>query len=98
MPIRRSPVADVLADLAGALRVTDMTWPRDDDEDFLDNRALAWSRCRDYLPDWSEPTDPSEPQRGRLIQNFATSSRLDDDVSRSLAGLPRLGAIVLEPR
>ena len=87
MRIRQAPVAEVLADLAGALRVTDMTWPRNDDDDFLDNRALAWSRCREYLSDWPEPTDLSEPQRRRLIQDFATSSGLDGDVSRLLAEL-----------
>jgi hypothetical protein len=43
------------------MAVTDMTWPRNDDEDFLSHRALAWSRCRDHLPDWPEPTDLSEP-------------------------------------
>ena len=35
MPIRQAPVSEVLADLAHALRMTDMTWPRNDDEDFL---------------------------------------------------------------
>jgi hypothetical protein len=49
MPITEQPVADVLADLASALRMTDMTWPRQDDGGFLDHRALAWSRCRDHL-------------------------------------------------
>ncbi|MDX3109211.1 hypothetical protein ACIBO5_38625 [Nonomuraea angiospora] len=50
MPISQAPVADVLADLAAALRTTDITWPRNDDENFIDNRALAWSRCRSHLP------------------------------------------------
>jgi hypothetical protein len=87
MPIRQAPLAEVLADLAGALRITDMTWPRNDDEDFLDNRALAWSRCRDHLPDWPDITDLPQQQRDRLIQDFVTNSGLDDDVSRSLAEL-----------
>ncbi|WP_293010601.1 hypothetical protein [Mycobacterium sp.] len=87
MPIRQAPVAEVLADLAHALRMTDMTWPRNDDEDFLDNRALAWSRCRDHLPDWPNPTELTEPQRRDLIQDFATHSGRDDPVSRSLAEL-----------
>ena len=87
MPIRQAPLAEVLADLAGALRITDMTWPRNDDEDFLDNRALAWSRCRDHLPDWPDITDLPQQQRDRLIQDFVTNSGLDDDVSRSLTEL-----------
>ena len=87
MPIRPAPITEVLGDLAHALRVTDMTWPRNDDEDFLDNRALAWSRCRDHLPDWPDHTELSEPQRRQLIQDFVTDSGRDDPVSRSLAEL-----------
>jgi hypothetical protein len=87
MPIRQAPVADVLADLAHALRLTDMTWPRNDDTDFLDNRALAWSRCHDHLPDWPEHTELSDHQRHRLIDDFATNTGSADDVSRSLAEL-----------
>lgn len=87
MPMRPAPVTDVLGDLAHALRVTDMTWPRNDDEDFLDTRALAWSRCRDHLPDWPDHTELPEPQRRQLIQDFATDSGRDDQVSRSLAEL-----------
>lgn len=41
MPLQSAPVAEVLADLANALRTTDMTWPRTDDEDFCDHRALG---------------------------------------------------------
>jgi hypothetical protein len=87
MPIRQAPVTDVLGDLAHALRATDMTWPRNDDEDFLDNRALAWSRCRDHLPDWPDHTELPEPQRRQLISDFAADSGCDDEVSRSLAEL-----------
>jgi hypothetical protein len=61
MPIRPAQVTDVLGDLAHALRVTDMTWPRNNDEDFLDTRAPAWSRCRDHYP--TGPTTPSCPNR-----------------------------------
>jgi hypothetical protein len=87
MPIRQAPAPDVLGDLAHALRTTDMTWPRNDDEDFLDNRALAWSRCREHLPDWPDHTEVPESQRRQLIQDFATDSGRDDPVSRSLAEL-----------
>lgn len=51
MPVVEVPVPQALADLAGALRTTDMYWPRHDDEDFVEVRALAWSRCREFLPD-----------------------------------------------
>ena len=106
MPMRQAPVTDVLGDLAHALRVTDMTWPRNDDEDFLDTRALAWSRCRDHLPDWPDHAELPELQRRQLIQDFATDSGRDDQVSRSLAellldygeGYIGAGHLVLEPR
>lgn len=52
MPAVECPVDVVLAELADALRVTDMTWPRHDDEGFVELRALAWSRCRPRLPDF----------------------------------------------
>jgi hypothetical protein len=88
MPISKQPVADVLADLADALNITDITWPRNDDEDFADNRALAWSRCREHFStDWSEPDGLPDSERHRLIDEFAASSGLDDEVSRSLADL-----------
>ncbi|WP_433435816.1 hypothetical protein [Nonomuraea sp. CA-141351] len=87
MPISQAPVADVLADLADVLRTTDITWPRNDDENFVDNRALAWSRCRDHLPDWPERDSLPEAERHRLIQQFITANNLDDEVSRSLAEL-----------
>jgi hypothetical protein len=93
MPITTQPVAPVLAELADALRTTDMTWPRNDDGDFLTHRALAWSRCRDHLPDWPEHTELSEAERDRLIQQFTTTTASGADnpahaeVVRSLAEL-----------
>lgn len=87
MPITQAPVAEVLADLADALRTTDITWPRNDDEDFVDNRALAWSRCRDHLPPWPQRDSLPEAERHRLIQEFTAANHPDDDVSRSLAEL-----------
>jgi hypothetical protein len=88
MPISKQPVADVLADLADALNITDITWPRNDDEDFVGSRALAWSRCREHFSfDWNEPDGLPDSERHRLIGEFAASSRLDDEVSRSLADL-----------
>ena len=87
MPLQSTPVAEVLADLAHALRNTDMTWPRTDDEDFCDHRALAWSRCRDYLPEWPEHAGLPEQRRRKLVEDFLTDIGSDDDVSRSLAEL-----------
>lgn len=88
MPIAGQSVTDVLADLADALRITDITWPRNDDEDFVSNRALAWSRCREYLSsDWTEPAGLPDSERRRLIDEFAASSGHDDEVTRSLADL-----------
>jgi hypothetical protein len=87
MPITEQPVTGVLADLAGALRTTDITWPRNDDDDFVDNRALAWSRCRDHLPDWPREERLPDSERHRLIDEFTTTSGRDDEVTRSLTGL-----------
>ena len=88
MPLSEHPVDEVLAELASAMRDTDMVWPRQDDDDFVAFRALTWARCRDYLrdrPDW-EPIDDDE--RARLIDDFVSVSGLaDDDVTRSLADL-----------
>ncbi len=100
MPLVDQPVEVVLADLAAALRQTDMYWPRPDDEDFVETRALAWARCREYLPDWPEAQEVSDDQRRELIDVFlaevapsqpATAERVtrgtDVDVVRSLADL-----------
>ena len=87
MPITEQPVADVLTDLATALRTTDITWPRNDDDHFVSNRALAWSRCRDHLPDWPDVVSLPDAERRRLIDEFTTGSGRDDEVTRSLAGL-----------
>ncbi|HUO39727.1 MAG TPA: hypothetical protein VMU34_18650, partial [Mycobacterium sp.] len=87
MPLAAAPAAEVLAELAHALRMTDMVWPRNDDEEFADCRALAWSRCRDYLPDWPEQSELTESQRSQLIADFLAHSGRDDDSSRFLAEL-----------
>lgn len=78
----------MLADLTTALHTTDITGPRNDDEDFIGNRALVWSRCREHLSnDWREPAGLPESERRRLIDEFTVGSGRDDEVSRSLAGL-----------
>lgn len=78
----------MLADLTTALHTTDITGPRNDDEDFIGNRALVWSRCREHLSnDWGEPAGLPESERRRLIDEFTVGSGRDDEVYRSLAGL-----------
>jgi hypothetical protein len=98
--LAQRPVEAVLADLAAALRQTDMYWPRPDDEDYVEVRALAWARCREYLPDWPEAQEMSDDQRRELIDAFLAEADLpepasaqratggtDVDVVRSLADL-----------
>ena len=100
MPVVERPVEAVLADLAAALRQTDMYWPRPDDEDYVEIRALAWARCREYLPDWPDVPQVSDDRRRELIDAFLAEADLpvpagaqpaaggaDVDVVRSLADL-----------
>ncbi|MEH1125784.1 hypothetical protein [Micromonospora sp. CPCC 206061] len=88
MPMVECPVTETLAELAHALRITDMTFPRQDDEDFVDLRAMAWSRCRPHLPDWPDRQPLSDVDRDRLLDDFAADTTdLDDTVGRSLAEL-----------
>ncbi|GGN20862.1 hypothetical protein FHR83_002068 [Actinoplanes campanulatus] len=84
MPAVECPVEVALAELADALRSTDMTWPRHDGEDFVDLRALAWSRCRSYLPDFRDWQPMGDEERQRLLDGFAPAA---DMVVRSLADL-----------
>jgi hypothetical protein len=90
MPPAEQDADEVLADLAAALRMTDMTWPRQDDEDVVALRALAWARCRDHLPDWPEQSALQEATRDRLLDAFTASGdgvAGDADTVRSLAEL-----------
>jgi len=88
MPLAGQQAEEVLAELAAALRQTDMRWPRHDDEDFVGLRALAWARCRDHLGDWPEWEALPEAERAALIDDFVVTAGLgDDDVTRSLADL-----------
>ena len=85
MPLRALPAVEVLADLADVLRVTDMTLPRNEDEEFVRTRALAWARCRAYLPGFGELAASSEDERRELAADFARSGEIiDDEVTRSL--------------
>lgn len=85
MPIAESAIADILAELAHALRVTDMTLPRQDNEDFVDLRALAWSRCRPYLPDWPDPRPLGDAEHDRLLDDFATATTAPDTSTTATA-------------
>ncbi|WP_431676042.1 hypothetical protein [Kitasatospora sp. KL5] len=92
MPLTVHDVSAALTDLAAALRTTDMTWPRHDDEDFVELRALAWTRCRDHLPDWPDHQPLPDTERTRLLDTFtATAARGTGpetaDTIRSLAEL-----------
>jgi hypothetical protein len=88
MPVVECSVADALAELAHALRVTDMTIPRQDDDDFVDLRALALARCRPHLADWPDWQPLEDAERDKLLDDFAADAREPDDtVVRSLADL-----------
>lgn len=86
MPLFDQPVDAVLADLAGALQRTDMYWPRSDDEGFVEVRALAWSRCREYLPDWPEQRELSDEQRRELIDAFLADAYPPGPAAESMTG------------
>ena len=88
MPLEPVPVEQVLADLAEALTRMDMYWPRPDDPDYVDTRALAWSRARPYKPEPPEWESISDSDRDELVEAFVSTAKVpDDDVHRSLAEL-----------
>jgi hypothetical protein len=88
MSLTEQPVDDILTELADALRTTDITWPRNDGDDFISHRALAWSRCRGYLvEDWTEPERLPETQIRRLVDDFTAGTGPDNAATRSLAEL-----------
>lgn len=78
-PAVECPVAGALADLADAMRATDRTWPRTDNPDYLELRALAWARCRPYLPE-GPPYEPMpEAERAALVSAFVNFADVPDD-------------------
>ena len=86
MPLTPHPVEDVLADLASALETTDRYWPRSAEDDFVTLRALAWSRCRAWLPEPPDFEPMPDEERQRLVDGFVAAGGLPDDgVTRSLA-------------
>lgn len=86
MPVAEVPVPQALADLAGALRTTDMYWPRHDDEDYVEVRALAWSRCREFLPDLPDAPELPEQQRQELIDAFVAEAYPSGGVGADVPG------------
>lgn len=91
MPLVELPVAEVLADLAGCLRTSDMLWPRPDDQDFVDHRALAWTRSRAFLPGWPDVMPLTDAERDELAGAFtaftadgSSPAGVNDEVVRSL--------------
>lgn len=88
MPAVPRSADEVLAELATALQRTDITIPREDDDDFVALRALAWSRCRANLPGWPTIEDLGDDERQRLVDEYLAESGLPDtDTTRSLADL-----------
>lgn len=88
MPVVPEDPEVVLADLAAAMRETDMAWPRHDDERYVTLRALAWSRARPFLPPLADWNPTPARTRQALVEEFAACGGLpDDDVTRSLAEL-----------
>ncbi|MCX5203621.1 hypothetical protein OG897_19465 [Streptomyces sp. NBC_00237] len=76
MPTAEHDPGEVLADLAAAVRVRDVTWPRRDDMDIVGLRALDRARCRDHLPGRPEHRPLQETEQARLLDAF-TASRTD---------------------
>ena len=95
MPLAECPVEEALADLASGLRRTDLLWPRHDDADFVEVRALAWTRCRAYLPGWPNVEPLPDDERRTLVDAFLVDAGVPDPeadladpaVVRSLASL-----------
>ena len=87
MPMQRAiPVTDVLGDLAHALRV-DMTWPATTTRLPRHPRPGLVPLRTTTLPDWPDHARRPNCNARQLIQDFATDSGRDDQVSRSLAEL-----------
>jgi hypothetical protein len=90
MPLAAAPPADVLGDMADALRFTTQLWPRQRGEDVVGLRALAWARARRHLDDWMPDRTLTEDERAQLVDEFlaaAADAGVADDVVLSLADL-----------
>lgn len=69
MPVAEAPLDDVLRELAGVLELNDITWPRSQDESVVENRAIAWSACRDHLTRTDRP-ELDDAEREALLAAF----------------------------
>lgn len=69
---------DALADIADALRQTDMYWPPQDDPDYTLTRALAHWRTRGHRRDVEWEPLPDDERR-RLIDEFVAERPVDVD-------------------
>jgi len=88
MSLDELTVDEALTDLAHVMRVTDMLWPRQDEQSFVELRSIAWTRCRDSLSDWPDFVPLTDDERKELIDRFVGASELaDDSTTRSLADL-----------
>lgn len=88
LPVEAREIPEVLADLADALRGTDGLWPREDDPDYVELRAVAWGRARGYLAAEVEPVPMPEEEKRALVDEFVAGAPLPDaDLARALAEL-----------
>jgi hypothetical protein len=87
MPLVAAEVGDVLAELASLLRSSDMIWPRPQDDGFVESRALAWARCRAYLPPWPDEQPTGDEERDVLVEAFLREASVPDE------GLPDAEAV-----
>lgn len=87
MPLEERPAGEVLAQMADAMRQTDMMFPRQADEGYVALRSLTWSRCRAHLPAIGDWEPPPELDREPIIEEFIASGASGDETTRSLAEL-----------
>jgi hypothetical protein len=77
MPVAEAGVDDVLGEVAAVLELTDLTWPRPDDEGIIDTRAVTWWHCRVH-PARTDPVDLNDAQRQELLAAFAARPDVAD--------------------
>jgi hypothetical protein len=86
MPLVERPIDEVLTKLAAALRRTMMTWPKNDDPDYVELQALAAARVAEVTVDSADWEPISDAERASLIDDFFGRGGLpDDDANRIVA-------------
>jgi hypothetical protein len=65
-------VPEALAELADAMRLTDMTLPRSDDEGYITHRSLAWGLCREFTPGFADWEPRPDADRAPLLDDFVS--------------------------